>query len=173
MPFDKIVAGQIGIGDVHHQGHNSNLWIAGHYDSVVGSNVSVDVLLKTPAAWSAHMTAEGAAGGDAVGYLFEGTSVSSDGTALTVVCTNREDPKTAKVTAFHTPTVTGNGMLVMAKFMPGGNWWFSPGGQSSTGAEIILKQSTNYLLRVTNISGGSVPISAGANWYEIPVIPPA
>jgi hypothetical protein len=109
-------------------------------------------------------------GGDAEFRLYEGTTVSANGTAAQPFNALRSSANTTESNHYHTPTVTGVGtQLLPTHFIPGGGVFGAggaAGGPVRAGTEIDLKTSTNYLLRVTNITVAAQEIGIEYGYYE-------
>jgi len=157
-PQDFITAARMTIGNFDHQAHLANLWASGDYNASLANGANLDILVQVGAA-SAHMAVEGAVGGDSVGYAYEGPTWSAAGGALTAVAVNRANVKSSTLTLTSGPTLTGVGTNLMTKFLPGGQWWASPGGSGETGVKFILNPNTDYLFRINNVSGAATKAS--------------
>ena len=83
---------------------------------------------------------------------------------------NYVSTNTAEGAFYHTPTVTGTGTAKYSTVIPGGSGVFaggaSGGGPIRSGTEIILKTSTNYLIRLHNQSASAAVASLGLGFYE-------
>ena len=66
------------------------------------------------------------------------------------------------------PTVSSDGTLLTTNYIGVGGTpsQVAGGGLSGTFEELVLKPSTNYLLRFTNQTSTTTTISAGIFWYE-------
>lgn len=97
--------------------------------------------------------------------IYEGTTVSADGTPLPVGNLNRNSTRTSGVTAFVAPTVTTLGDLI---FNPvayaGGN---KAPGVSTNPQRGIFKKNTNYLVRVINTDGNDSSIHSFISFIEL------
>jgi hypothetical protein len=155
----------------HHEVHEGNTFEASQKtadDSPLGDNNSYDMLLVTGNQADAHLTFEGACGGDADLFLYENTVVTDNGTKLKVQNMRRSlhGVNINTVQAYETPTITNVGDELSVRFMPGGAGPQSVGGTGRTGTEWMLKSETYYLIRVTNRGGQGQPASIFAQWYE-------
>lgn len=98
--------------------------------------------------------------------MYEGATFSAAGTAVEMTNHNRNSTKVIPSGVTHTPTITGTGsQLNGPMFVPGGKGGTSSGGTGGFAEEFILKPSTVYLLRVTNVSGVNQAISATVKGY--------
>lgn len=168
--FISEYGGMVTLPMDHMVVHQGKLYLV-EYSASVNNAASMNILIKTPAGQELHSAFSVAVGGACTVYLFEGTTVSNDGTPITPVCQNRVYADGISTTFFHTPTITGDGTaLINGRLIPGGN---SPttriGAQARDGAEWLLKPSTNYCLRITNTSGSAAVVNPSMQVYERPV----
>ena len=104
--------------------------------------------------------------------LYEGGTITFDGTEYTPVNNNRNSSKTANLVIEEGPTITlpGNPILE-SQYVPdpgGGFFAGTPGtGVSDLSEEWVLAPDENYLLRLTNNSGGTIEGSLYLIFYEI------
>ena len=161
------------IDEPHKMIHEGFMYKAWHKFSAVADAASVYVHIKVPAAVFPHFhdftVAVGA--GDVDISVFEGPTTSADGTALTERSLNRNGTVDASdVDLYHTPTVSADGTEIRSTWIPP---TAAGVGNSDSGAledadyEMLLKPSTNYLVKITNNSGGSIDIHCKTYWYEI------
>lgn len=97
-------------------------------------------------------------------FLYEGTTVSANGTIQTASNGNRNSSNTSDISVYLTPTVTGVGTQIHYDLLGGTKQ--SGGSAETLPVEWILKPATNYLLRVTNNSGSTVTIGTNFFWYD-------
>ena len=129
------------------------------------NNGKVEILVKTGPNFSHITKFMLAAGGDSILEIFEDTIVSVDGSVLFVANNNCDSTLTADGTHFFTPTITDEGTLVVEEYIPGGSGPMASGGVNP-GAEFLLKKSSNYLIRGTNVSGNTKTMCIGASFFE-------
>ncbi len=124
-------------------------------DAALADDGTLEVLIITPAGGTITLRALGVVSGIGEIELFEGTTVSGNGSGLTEVNHNRVGtPKVTTCTVFSGPTITLDGTLLHHDFIP------AAGSGLITGIDpFVLEQATNYLLRVTNLSGGAAHTS--------------
>jgi len=144
------------------EGH---FYSGGYYSSSVASGSSIELLIQVPSDTYVQCMVEGAAGGDAVGYLYEGPTVSAAGTTVTCRNLNRAQLDSYNVTVTHTPTTTADGTQIAETFVPGGQYWVSSGATEAL--PVVLNASTDYLLRLTNTAGTSQPLQIRVAFAEM------
>jgi len=113
----------------------------------------------------------GAGRGDIDILMYEGTTVSANGSALTPFNQNRESANTPNSAVYTGPTVTGVGTLIHTAWLPptGTGTGLSANGVAgpSNGEEWMLAPNTNYLIRITNNSGATIAYRYEFRWYEL------
>lgn len=95
--------------------------------------------------------------------LHEGITYSASGTAAVEINRNRNSVYTAGLAVSYTPTITATGTLVYRKALGSGK---NNGGSARDNAELILKQNTAYLLRITEGNVAATNINWEIDWYE-------
>ena len=148
--------------EIHTNIHRGVFFSASRYVAALSDASTVEVLIQVSASQSAHVRFGGAV------EVFEDTTFSSEGTTVTARNRNRFSANTADTVITHTPTLTLDGTsLDDPALIPGGTHVnFSPGGQSRSFEEWILSTSKNYLVRLTNTSGNTTPVSVVLDLYE-------
>ena len=102
---------------------------------------------------------------EALVEFFEGTVVTADGTALTSFNRNRNSALADFLPVYSGPTITSDGTLLYSKGIGSGR---AVGGSAGRETEIILKNNTAYLLRVTNNITGTNRINSELDYYVQP-----
>lgn len=156
------------IGTVHSRIHAGQGFT---YSSKVNvlTAANLDFLLINPAANYPHLrkfvfTVTGA---PCDIYLYEGTTVSANGTAKTWTNSNRASVNTASLGLYEGPTVTGVGTQIEYVMLPTTDKHGQSGSSvDDIGIEWVLNPSTNYLLRLTNGSGGAIDVGTYLFMYE-------
>lgn len=164
--FDSITGALIMIDTVHHEVHEGEMFSCEHSASVLNS-ASLDFHFKTGTKHS-HTAPVINAGGSIQIYLYEAPTLNTNGTSIPVRNMKRSSSNVAGATAFHTPSVGGVGStaLINGRLLPGGTSPTTRIGGSARNTEWILKPSTSYLLRCTNVSGGTIVINPVIEFYE-------
>ena len=98
-------------------------------------------------------------------FLFEGTSVSNNGTTFATFNKNRMSDTTALTLLSHTPTITNTGVQIEYDLLHGSKQ--DGGSFKNFLGHMILKGDTNYPTRLTNNSTGVATIAFSIHWYEI------
>ena len=173
---DDISGGGVAIDALHYMVHQGFVFHISHTIAALANTASHEILVKVPASTYPHLhkhvTYVGA--GDVDLDIFEGTTVSADGTAITSHITNRNSSNTPGTLFYHTPTVTDDGTLIHDQWVPptsSGTGGSHDGADASTGEEWLLAPSTNYLIRITNNSGDTIRVWEEILWYEIGATP--
>jgi hypothetical protein len=94
--------------------------------------------------------------------LFEGTTVSGDGTVVTSYNRNRSTAGSPSSTVHHTPTVSTTGTEVLPTFVLPALMT----GYVEIAGSWLLKANTKYLVRYTNAGGSAASVGILVEWYE-------
>lgn len=157
------------ISHEHSKVHEGRLFGVGYYNAALANNANLDVRIVTPATHTAHVYIRTAGGGDHSFRAYEGTTYTAAGTALTPVNHNRTSSNTANASTYHTPTVDALGTLLWEEYVPGGTGGASPGAVGQPTAEqVVLAANTDYLFRLTNLSGVTDDFNLIFSFYEVP-----
>jgi hypothetical protein len=116
---------------------------------------SIDIAIAFPQGIDPVFTIAGLSNGNAVGYLYEGASVTG-GTSLPIINRNRASTITSTGVALANPTVNSLGNVVLQEILTAGVGK-KGGGNEVGGNNIILKGLTTYLFRLTNADGNNNP----------------
>lgn len=136
------------------------------FASPLANLASIDIAIAFPQGMNPIFSIKGLSDGDAVGYLYEGASVTG-GSAMTIINKNRASTKTSQAVALLNPTVTSLGTPILQEILLGGTG--KKGGGDDTGnGNIILKGLTTYLFRLTNQDQNNNPHASEIilNWIE-------
>lgn len=149
------------IDTYHDLIHKGKYFSGGYYNSALAAAGTLDILIQASSAHYTHAQFVASASGDCTVQLYEDTTFSAAGTAVDMSNHNRSSASVFSGTVTHTPTVTSvgtaiNGMMLL----PGGTKHSGGGADAGFNNEFVLDKSTNYLLRVTNVSGITIKISA-------------
>jgi hypothetical protein len=128
-------------------------------------NTSKEILIVTPntTKW-AHTTIQVESLDSAVVVtLFEGTTTSADGTGITARNRNRNVADDNTTLYYAAPTITDDGTAIYTYRLGSGK---TVGGGARDSEEIVLKQNTKYLLRITEPNVANTNINWVFDWYE-------
>lgn len=172
--MDPYVHASTTIEALHRMTHDGFVFHAsGKVTGMIDDNVD-DFLISVPAGTFPHFQRFRMfmGRGDVDVLVYEGTTTSADGGAITTNNTNRTSTNTPGVDLFSAPTVTDVGTLVHTSWLPP-----TSAGQGQSGAtgisgetngeEWVLAPSTKYLIRITNLSGATIDYAYEMLWYEV------
>ena len=151
----------------HHQIHAGSHFYICSFETLA-DNASVDFAVTTPntTKW-AHMTFEIEGTSQTEFYVYEGSAVAG-GSATTPMNNDRNSAKTSDLTISKNPAVTTLGTMIFSQSK--GFAGTTPSRASAEGIvsrdrEIILKQNTTYIFRITSRQADNI-ISYCGEWYE-------
>ncbi len=167
--YDGISLAAIVIDHSHHHLHSSEHFYAFHEDTAMDTAATLLVLIVTPNTtnWG-HFTLVAEATGAATVEVFEAVTTqapNNDGTALTEFNRNRNSVVTAGLVATHTPSINAAGTRMGVEYVGGAPFKGTLSGGARGENELMLKQNTKYLLKLTANADG-IKASIGADWYE-------
>lgn len=136
------------------------------YDFVtpLGAGASIDIGIAWPADVQPTISFSGLCAGDAIGYLYEGATLSG-GTAATPVKLNRNSDIASQAAITIAPTVSATGTMVLKQILIGGSGKKAGGGDVGS-SNLILKPLTSYLVRLTNANGTAHAAEMILEWIE-------
>lgn len=171
--IDKLTGSLVNINEEHWTIHEGLVYQGAHKFTGVANGGVVNILLKVPAGVYPHLREfiVTVGEGDVDVAVYEGATVSADGTGGSILNMNRNSDNVSGSQFFHTPTITDDGTQIKTVWIPptasgtGG----SSGGISRAfqGAELTLKPNTNYLFRAANNSGATISIEMFGMIYEL------
>lgn len=149
---DPIIHGLPMLDALHSKTHEGLAYEITHEFPNVAEGASAHILIRTGNRHAVHMRPMFFSEGAAHMYVFEGTTVSADGTPKAPLNKNRAWGGPANLTAFTGPTVTNDGLqlTVFPVFSATGPGQTSSGGSGGDFEEWVLKNDTTYLFRATN-----------------------
>jgi hypothetical protein len=165
LPLDRNGAAVPIIEPEHSRIHEGMAYMHSH-EHIVDNNEIEDHLFVNPANnfphlrhWLFHIT-----GAPASVEVYEGTTVSNNGAPAIMINLNRASSNTSNVVLYNDPVVTDVGTSLPGGYIVGGK--LSGGRGIDTISEIIMKPSTNYLIRFINRSGVTIDSLTEFFWYE-------
>jgi hypothetical protein len=150
----------------HSKIHQGEGWEVSIETGNIASAASYYVLFKTSEGYRPHLRSYEVTATDSpiTIRLFEGATVSADGSEVTARNRNRNESDVNGISVFSQPTVTNEGTRLETDFIPtSGNK--AGGNVGSFYEEFVLKPSTNYLIKITNGSNNTVDAFFNAFWY--------
>lgn len=96
-------------------------------------------------------------------FIYENPTVSNVGTDLTSYNKDRNSAVAATLDVNHTPTVSSVGTVLTNGYLVTNN----VNSESIEDRLWVLKQNEEYLVRVSNNSGGNAYITILLDWYEV------
>jgi hypothetical protein len=126
----------------------------------LADDAAITLLLRTTAQNTVHLRAAALSAARCRLQIFENPTVNADGTARTPVNRNRRSTFPAGFSLFFTPTLGGDGTSLVD---------LDPAQVASVQAldELVLKASEDYLLRLTNLSGGAADATLRLEAYSL------
>ncbi len=169
MAVDKDTGCQVGIDFVHYKIHRGQVFLASTYNTIASGGTSEIYLLT--GAKDTHIVAEVNASGSAKVTLYEGVTTSVNGTTLTAYNLYRNSANSCGAVLFVGPTwSTKSEIVIFQDYIAGGDSQQTRvGGMGRIESEFILKPSTKYILRLTNLAGATNTASVNAEFYELDV----
>lgn len=153
----------------HHKIHEGAHYVADVCDLDVDIALPKQILVRAPdTAVRAHLTVSVVTSVAATIKLYEGPTISADGTQATAYNNDRNSVSTPTVNIYNDPTVTATGTDLMIDQCVGspGIAFQAQGGNLDRSHEIILRQGEDYLL-VVGVDANNSRVSCEFNWYEV------
>ena len=166
-PTDTMTGALETISYEHHEIHSGSHFYVCNFE-ILDDRVSTDFAVTTPdtAKWS-HMTFEIEGTSQTEFHIYEASAVTG-GTAAIPLNNNRNSATTSVLTLVKDPTVNTLGNLIFAQSK--GLAGTTPSKAGTVGvivreSEIILKQNTTYIFRITSRQDDNI-VSYCGEWYE-------
>ena len=164
---DAVTPGLLSVDVVQGYVNRGLVFASSLADAALANGADLEMLIRTAAQQSAHMGAAIQVGGDSQVFLFEGPTTTDPGTGLARINSNRVTPVgTSATLTFSGPTVTVDGLELGTEFLAGGRGGNASGAEGVSAGKTILNPGTDYLIRLTNQSGGNIYASINFGWYE-------
>jgi len=157
--------GLVTIDTIHNQVHEGNVYLATLLDDNVLAAGELDIsIVVASGAVGNHLFLRASSGGDASAHLYEGVTTSG-GFNMDLVNRDRASLNTpmGDVLIWDNATVSISGATLLKEtLIPGGSFAaLSTGGAIAEANGWILRHNTNYLYRVTNLTGAAEPVAVG------------
>ena len=134
------------------------------FDNPLAQDASIDIGMAWSAGVMPVVSFYGLCQGDAMGYLYEGASLTG-GTPATAVKLNRNSDIASQSAITIGPTVNSLGTLVLKQVLIGGSGKRAGGGEIGS-SNVILKPLTSYLVRLTNVNSTAHAAEVIVEWAE-------
>lgn len=152
MAGDNMFAGSpVVIDGPHHETHCGDRYLTSYIEDVSAPSGTAELLVIVPNEVGAkryHTEFVVTTESEARLEVFEGPTVTANGTAISNYNRERDSVNTSSLAVYHTPTTTADGTRIDAVHWGSGR---SSGGSGRTD-EWVLGNNTAYLVRVTNYS---------------------
>lgn len=132
----------------HHEIHEGNHYLVVRNDTL-GSGAKIQMIINTPDTGFVHFLCLHRSSGEANIELWRSPTVSALGTALTVSNNNDLFGDNSGVEFTHTPTISNAGTPLPGHYDHFGQGQ-TTGGASRGDSEVVLRQSTLYLINATS-----------------------
>ena len=148
---------------------HAELHSGSHYFSktffTIPNSATQDIIIITPdtARWAHFIVEVAPQDGAAEIQVYEGTTVSNNGTIDNIRNRNRNYSDNNTTLVYYTPTITSVGNLLEKEWVGSGKVY---GGSVRDAEEKIGKQNTIYLLRVINRTTSDNHVNVKVDWYE-------
>lgn len=151
----------------HAKIHDGGGFHFSHIFASVANSAYAEMFLANPAGNFPHLRHFNATIDQGAGtvHVYEGATASSPGTPNGISNLNRNSANTPSLVITLAPTITVQGTIIDTRMITGVK---KEGGSGDEGYphEWILKQGTNYVIRVTNNSGATSDINLTGFFYE-------
>ena len=145
---------------VHQRIHEGAFFTTSLADPVLGAAASLRLLIQVPVAEGVHVRIHGSAGGEATVELFENTTFSIAGAAVSMNNRNRFSASVSPITVTSGPTITLPGDLLVSEIIGP-----KAGGSLGLFEEWILAPGT-YLARLTNTAPQAQAAALQFDFYD-------
>ena len=152
------------IDTAHKYTHEGRYFSGGFYNASVANGATIEILIQNVGSF--HVLSTLTAGGESTLQIYEGTTFSVAGSAVTMSNHNRSSAKVFDGTATSTPTVTVAGTQMNGTVYVAAGDKHSSGVEHGFDNEYILAANTNYLIRGTNNSGGAIKMQLTIEGYQ-------
>lgn len=157
------------IARTHFKAHNGKCYVVTNLYENDPTATTNDILILPGT--GLHLASELGASGDYRVQIYEGASVSANGTTLMAYNCNRFSSNSTAAQFFTAPTLNTTGTAIFEDIIFAGGFFFISGAgtgdtPSARGPELILDSTQKYLVRMTNISGATASSALKIGYYE-------
>jgi hypothetical protein len=160
LEIDNKVPAIVSTCIVHYKTHEGLFFNFLDYATGIANGANRDILLITSTK-DVHLRLSISSIGTATIFIYEAPTTTANGTEIPSYNMDRNSTNTSITTAYYTPTVTAVGTMLKAYFIAISKQFFW--GENE---EIILKQSTKYLIRFAS-TAGSNGVATLLSFYEV------
>ena len=170
---DSISQANTVIDAFHRNIHEGFVYTTTGKQTALTNGSSVEFLIDVPALTWPHIQSMrlNFGRGDIDFVIYEGPTVSANGSELTYQNVNRNSSNTPDLNLYSGPTTSADGTLIYTLWIPPTGTGTGQSGNgisdSGQGNEWVLAPSTQYLARITNNSGATIDWSYEFTWYEL------
>ena len=168
IPFkqDSITHSLVTIRTVHHQIHKGESFRVSNVSTGINIVGPKKYLLITPdTSIRIHIFSTVNTQPGALVEIFEDTTVSNNGSALSIFNANRNSGNAPLLLVYEDPTITLDGTLIFANQEGSDTSGGKVGAELGHDEEFILKQNAIYEIKVTTLANNTA-VSLSLNWYE-------
>ena len=164
---DRATKATTTINYAHHEIHDgSHYYIKGYVE--LDTDADIDFCITTPDStkWG-HMLFSISGTSITTIEIYEGSTYSTAGSAVTAINNNRNSTNTSVMSIASERSITALGTKISASKFGTATNPGNPlaGGSAAREDEVILKQNTSYTFRIISGADGNT-IDYRANWYE-------
>ena len=145
----------------HFLVENGNIYGISYLWAALGIGADAELYMADVFLGDFHFSLEIAVGGNCTIYILENPPITDAGTQL--VAYNRRRTADAidyaNSLVYRDPTVGVGGVVIHEGFIPGGAGFLRLGGDVTFDNGWIWDNSANHVVRVTNGSGGAIPVA--------------
>jgi len=164
-PTDDTTGALLTVDYAHHEVHSGSHYFYKDYYTIAKNGVKQFAIVTPNTTKWAHFTYDiDAVSSSVTIQIFEAPTVNTIGTSEPVRNRNRNYNDTPTTLLYEDTTVTADGIEIKATTVGAGK--NSEGGASRDDQEIVLKQGTTYLIRITEGNIASTMINFKVDWYE-------
>lgn len=170
--FDDYSCALTTIDSAHRNIHEGFSYHATGRVASLANGASLEMLIVTGALCFPHINSALFSLADSPADIetYKDTTVSANGTEVPSWNRNLNSSNVAGCKLYSGPTITADGEQIHDRFIPdtGGTGINDVGTISPNfGEEWILTPSSNFMIRLTNNSGGAIQLSFEMLWYEL------
>lgn len=164
---DELARHLIEINSEHARIHQGNNFSISDVDTDVDIITPKQYLFITPnTATRIHFTFSLESEPGCTVEFFEDTTVTGNGTALSIINSRRDIANTSEMLAYYDPTVTVDGTRLFIQQSGTSTSGGKVGGHVSHEDEFILDVNSKYQIKITSLADNT-KVSIYCDWYEL------